>query len=489
VSGTGNTTVPTPPEDPSLRSSSPDGGRLVLCLFHAWSETQPERAGEVALLDPVIRGPGPHIFGREIDGGPGREHFFQLLPGEIIDGGPLVGQNISHEQLAIAVEGDALRVENRSSVAVKVDGANLARYASVLARPGSVIEVHGNCVLLVGLSPLSLRPAPAAFLPLHPFGQPDRIGLAGGSARMWRLRGDIAYAARSGLHALVRGDTGTGKEAVARGIHELSARAHGPYIRANAAALPREMSAYELFGSPKNVPNPGAPESIGYFGRARGGTLLLDEMGMVLEDVQATLLRALEGAYNRVGDSRPIPTGCTVVISTNQPEKVKHDLGHRLGITVETPTLAERREDIAAIVQHLLLEKAAGDSAFATAHLRVDSRGKNRVEVDASLIVGLLRSPLQGNVRDLNNILEESIKQAGSEPPLRWPGRFSLRPPAPPPADAAAVPDGAQAAPDLGKEGIERALEKHRHHMAKTATALGMTYDRLYRLRKKYGIE
>ena len=477
MSGTGNTTVPTP-EGPSSSSSptSSRGTRVVPALFIAWSHHQPARIGEVALFDPNAA--APFIVGREDVGDPPCVHFLQLRPGVTIDGGPLTGVNISHQQFDITVEGDALRVRNVGRTRPLADGTEIPRGSSVLLRPGAVLEVPGNCVLLVGQSPLSFPPPPACLLPLHPFGEADRLGIVGESWRAYQLRLDAVFAASAERHVFVHGPTGTGKDLVARAIHALSPRSAGPYITANSASFTAELAALELFGNPRNYPNPGTPERPGYFGRARGGTLLLDEIGEVLATVQAPLLRALDGRYNRVGDPESRATECVVIVATNRdPQSIKHDVLYRLGVTVETPALADRREDIPLIVRALLLR-----------------RGRP-FEIDASLIVGLLRSPLPGNVREVDNILTLSIASSGDRRPLRWPARLSLPPPAAlaaplavqeEPAPQAEAPD--PEAPDPGKAHLLRTLEENRFHLKKTAAALGVSINQLYRLRQKHGL-
>lgn len=476
--GTGNTTVPSPEDPPSSSSLAFHGARVVPALFLMWSHDQPDRIGQVALFDPHLA--AFFILGREVVGGPLRVHFHQLRPGASFDGGPLTGINISHDQLHITVMDGALWVRNIGTPRVLADGTEVPRDSDVLLRPGTVLEVPGNCVLLVGQSPLSFPPPPAQLLPLHAIGEADRIGIVGESWRAQQLRQDTCYAASTGKHVFVHGPSGTGKEDIARAIHKMSSRSAGPYITANSASFTAELAALELFGSPRNYPNPGTPERVGYFAEAKGGTLLLDEIGEVLTTVQAPLLRALDGAYNRIGDPVSRPTGCVVILATNRgPQSIKHDVLHRLGVTVETPALAERREDIPLIVRALLRRRG------------------HRIEVHTSLIVGLLRSPLAGNVREVDNILTLAIGTSGAQRPLRWPSRLSMPPPAPlaapqeperqaEPAPPAEVP--VPEASDLGKEHLLRVLMENKYDLKKTAAALGLSIGQLYRLRQKHGL-
>jgi DNA-binding NtrC family response regulator len=325
----------------------------------------------------------------------------------------------------------------------------------------------------------SLRVAP-------PPANVGHLKLVGSGPAMRALQTTIDFLARSSAPVLVSGETGVGKELVARAIHALSPRSAGPFVAANSASFTAELSALELFGNPRSYPNPGTPERVGYFGEARGGTLFLDEIGEVLAAVQAPLLRALDGAYNRVGDPVSRPTACVVIVATNRdPASVKHDVLHRLGVTVETPALADRREDIPLLVRALLRGKTGGRD----------------VEVDASLIVGLLRSPLPGNVRGVDNILTMALAAAsGGQSPLRWPSRLSLPPPAPlapptpppaPPAepsgpDVATLLDGIRATPVPGKERLHQLLVDNHWNYTRVAGLLGMTVHQLYRLRMKY---
>jgi DNA-binding NtrC family response regulator len=491
MSGTGNTTVPTGPDSsPSPASSARTVPALVIC----WSHHQPDRAGEVALFDP--HDPGPFIVGREDPTDPPRVHFFQQRPGESVDGGALTGQNISHQQLRVRAEPEGLRIEVIGRAAVFVDGSAVERGATVLVRAGAVLEMRGHSVLLVAMRPVAIPPPNAKLLPLHSFGEADRHGLVGESPAAWALRESIAFAASAGRHVLLHGPTGTGKELAAPAIHALSPRSGGPFVTANAADFSSELVASLLFGNPRGYPNPSMPERPGFFGQARHGTLLLDEIGEIPPAMQAPLLRALQSGYNRVGEAASRPTECVVLLSTNRGlSSIKHDLLQRLGVVVEPPALSARREDIPLLVRARLLAWARAHEELAKPFVRRDAHGWLYVAVDASLIVGLLRSPLEGNVRELDNILTRSIEAARGQPPLRWPRGLTLAPPPPPVAppepeeiDVDDLVGGIRRAPAPSAAAVRKALDAHDWHYVQAAATLGITVDKLYRLRQKYGL-
>lgn len=479
---------------------------------------QPEREGEVALFDPSS-GLMAWILGREVEGGPARVHFFRQRPGEMTDTGPLTGNRISQEQLRIRVEGHVLHVTNVGNALVRVGGRDVPKQHYVLVGPGDVVEIFGHSVFVVALRPRAIPPATPSLLPLLPFGERCAMGFSGESPETWQLREDAEHAATTDGNVLVLGESGTGKEVTATCIHKHSKRAKGPFITPNCAEVTSALAAALFFGTRKNWPNPGTPETYGYFGDAVGGSLFLDEIGCLDKGVQATLLRALESGYSRVGESEVQRLACKVIGATNKGDaSLAEDVLMRFGMVIRIPALRERPSDIAQVIRGILLAKAAKDATFAAAFMRYDDAHRPFFLLDASIVVNLLRHPLPGNVRQVEILLETAIRASRGMPAITWPANV----PAPPPAQLVPMKEREEA--DVSIEALERALDRRmgidvdreaelgegsdgpggrsaltrqavaeeldrqRWHFGKTAMALGITEHQLYRLRRKYGL-
>jgi DNA-binding NtrC family response regulator len=436
----------------------------------------------------------------------------------MIDRGRLKGETISGEQLIVANEGDGVRVHNVGRAPVFVDGTRLPQHTSAHVSPGSVVEVYGHSIFLVTRRPLSLAHPHRLVQPLQAFGDADSMGFAGESPLAWQQREDVVSAANAGRNVLVYGQTGTGKDLVARAIHDKSFRARGPFEVVNCPDLTPELAAVRLFGGRKNWPNPGTPETLGYFQAAEGGTLFLDEIGEMAETLQAKLLGALQSGYTVVGETERRALRCVVVAATNRGDVgMKEDVRMRFGVLIVTPSLAERREDIAQMVPWLLLKRARENTEFAAKFLETDASGQPHVRIDASLVVGLLRHPLAGNVRELDFILGMAIDEARGGPPLRWPSRVPFPTPSPlqiveerPHHSADALMQGLDRRPaptaqpkivhvesdgvgsgeppDPSKERVLEVLHEKQWRFTKAAEALGISVDKLFRLREKYGL-
>jgi two-component system, NtrC family, response regulator HydG len=229
--------------------------------------------------------------------------------------------------------------------------------------------------------------------------------LVGQSAPMRRVMTLIEQVAPSTASVVILGDSGTGKELVARTIHELSPRHAGPYVAINCAALPDTLMESELFGHERGAFTGADRRREGCFELANGGTLLLDEIGEMKAELQAKLLRVLEeGKLRRLGGSGEISIDVRVLASTNRnletairDGRFRDDLYYRLNVfSIELPPLCEHPDDIPALIEHFMreIEAPAGKTV----------RG---VEAEALEVLKGFRWP--GNVRQLRNVIERAL--------------------------------------------------------------------------------
>jgi len=203
---------------------------------------------------------------------------------------------------------------------------------------------------------------------------------------------------------LVAGETGTGKELVARAIHAASPRNNALFVAVNCAAIPHEMLESELFGHEKGAFTGAVKERIGKFELADGGTLFLDEVTEMPMQLQAKLLRALqENVIERLGGNRPIAVDIRVVAATNRNPrdaikdgKLREDLYYRLNVfRIDLPALKARKSDIELLATHFL--------------------AKRRVEISAQAVQVLMQYDWPGNVRELENVLERAAIISGNQ--------------------------------------------------------------------------
>lgn len=241
--------------------------------------------------------------------------------------------------------------------------------------------------------------------------QDARLGLMiGPSPAMREVFRLTEFVADSSASAIITGESGSGKEMVARTIHDLSDRRTGPYVAINAAAIPAGLIESEIFGHEKGAFTGATTSRPGCFELAHGGTLLLDEIAEMPMALQPKLLRILEeGAARRVGGKREIPFDVRVLASTNKPidkvtkeNRLREDLLYRLNVfTIDVPPLRKHPEDIPILAQHFV-------QGFNTKHHRT-IEGLTQATIDL-----LLGYSWPGNIRELRNVVERATIIAGT---------------------------------------------------------------------------
>ena len=304
---------------------------------------------------------------------------------------------------------------------------------------------------------------------------------------MRRVMAQVDRVAASEARVCILGETGTGKELIARAFHERSPRHGGPFVTLNCAAVPGELIESELFGHEKGSFTGAAARHIGKFEQAHHGTLFLDEIGDMPLVMQAKLLRVLEERQvERVGGDRAIPVDVRVIVAThrNLDDLVKkgafrQDLYHRIYVfPLVLPALRERAEDIPALVAHFAAQVA-------------EQNGWKAKPFEPDAIQELQRYGWPGNVRELRNVVERLLLLADG-PVDRAAVRLAL------PQAAAESPGGAapqstgtlaQRTDSFEREQILAELKRHNQRMTDTAKALGLERSHLYKKCQALGID
>jgi two-component system response regulator PilR (NtrC family) len=314
--------------------------------------------------------------------------------------------------------------------------------------------------------------------------------LVGDSARMQQLRATIAKLARSQAPVYIAGESGVGKELVARLIHEQGARSQGPFVPVNCGAIPSELMESELFGHRKGSFTGAHADKEGLFQAANGGTLFLDEVAELPLHLQVKLLRVIQEKNVRpVGAAAEIPLDVRILSATHKnlqrlvdDGKFRHDLYYRINvIELPVPPLRERREDILPIAE-AILTRLAGELGEALPPLSDAARA------------ALQDYAFPGNVRELENILERAVALSdGAHIEVA-----DLRLPRPLPDSNGSAPGGdvnagartfdgglPDALEQIERETIQKALEACRYNKTKAAAQLGITFRALrYKLKK-----
>jgi two-component system response regulator AtoC len=300
------------------------------------------------------------------------------------------------------------------------------------------------------------------------------------SPQMERLFDLIQRVARTDASVLVRGQTGTGKELVARAIHDLSPRARKPFRAVNCATLTPELLASELFGHVKGAFTGAVKDRKGLFRAADGGTLFLDEVAELPLDLQARLLRVLqERTFVSLGGTEPVTVDVRLVSATHrslrsevEAGRFREDLMYRIRVVpLFLPPLAEREGDVEALTWHFIEE--------------FNRQGFRQVEtIEPDVLSALLRHRWPGNVRELRNVLEYAYA-VGEGPVLRCADLTpELRGEAPP-ADT----DRNLTVTELERERIVDALRRSQGRKAEAAELLGMSRSTLWRKLREHKLQ
>jgi DNA-binding NtrC family response regulator len=344
--------------------------------------------------------------------------------------------------------------------------------------PGDVEELDALLRHARAMSALRV-PATPATAPGSLAGDGAEYEMVGTSPAMRRLFSEIRKVASVDAPILIRGESGSGKELAAESIHERSARAEGPFIAINCAALPAELVQSELFGHEKGAFTGASQQRVGNIEAASGGTLLLDEIGDLPLSLQVHLLRFLEtGKIQRIGSNRAIPVDVRVLAATHvaleqavHDGEFREDLYHRLNVvTLRIPPLRERPEDI-EVLARFFFQRFAAERPLRMRGIREEA------------LQSMCRHDWPGNVRELINRMRRAM--------VMGEGRLIKS------ADLD-LDDGAsahqcltldQARARAESKHIRAALSRNRHSIAPTARELGISRVTLYRLIEKHQLD
>ena len=308
--------------------------------------------------------------------------------------------------------------------------------------------------------------------------------IVGDSPAITALRGTLERIARTDLPVLVMGESGTGKDVVARAIHYSSPRQQNPFVPVNCAAIAETLLESELFGHEKGAFTDAHTTRAGKFEAAGGGTLFLDEIGDLSAGGQAKLLRVLEDKIvYRVGGTQPIPVDTRIIAATNRnlaeavrAGKFREDLFYRLSVvTVDLPPLRDRREDILILAEFFLRQfsKDAGRKP-----LKISADARKRLE----------HHDWPGNIRELRNLLERIAYLCPNDKVDAADLAFILRPGK---AEGKSYSDLnlADATDHFQRDHIQQAIDKAGGHMGEAAKILGLHRPNLYRKMRMLGME
>ena len=413
----------------------------------------------------------------------------------VIEGSP------DHHAHVHSCMGASLRLEGRTVGVLTLDALEPGRFDSVddrtLATLGALAAaVLQTATLIEALEERAERTGQVAHQLVQEALQRGGGELLGLSEPMAALRRELDTVADSDLTVLILGETGTGKELVARTVQARSPRSGQPLVYVNCAALPESIAESELFGHVRGSFTGAIADRRGKFELAHGGTLFLDEVGELPASVQPKLLRALQaGEIQRIGADRTRTVDVRILAATNRDleaevkaGRFRPDLYHRLSVfPVRVPPLRERAEDVPLLAGHFLDQ----------ARLRL---GTPPLRLARDTAARLTRYPWPGNVRELEHVLMRAALRAASEGRggslVVQPRHLSLEPaPGPAPDDDRdpGRPDAGgalrEATEEFQRRHIQQAVARAQGNWAAAARALGVDRGNLYRQARRLGLK
>jgi transcriptional regulator with PAS, ATPase and Fis domain len=430
---------------------------------------------EMTVVDPVTIGRGEENVLRLFDETASRRHaIVRREKGRIVveDLGSSNGTRVNGKRVRLAalVDGDEIAF---GDVALRfLAGAESTR-STVIAKSSSPGVPVGR--------PQASRPAAAPTIRTGAKPQAAAVSIVGRSPAVLRMIETTDRAAASDATVLVRGETGTGKELVARRLHAKSARHDGPFVALNCAAFVEGLVESELFGHEKGAFTGADARKDGRIAEAAGGTFFLDEVGELSAALQAKLLRVLsDRTFTRVGGRELHPMDCRLVAATHRdlPAMVREktfreDLWYRLAVvTIECPPLRDRGDDLDLLADAFLVRIAARLGG-PTPKLAPDAR--KRLHAHA----------WPGNVRELENALERAIVLSGADVLTAADLPLDAGVPAADPSTDTTVTSIAEAE----KRAVIAALAKTKGKKGEAAALLGISWPTLNRKLKEYGLE
>lgn len=309
--------------------------------------------------------------------------------------------------------------------------------------------------------------------------------MIGESPAIIKIKQTIERVAPTDARILITGENGTGKELVARWIHEKSQRANGPLIEVNCAAIPAELIESELFGHEKGAFTSAVKQRIGKFEQANGGTLFLDEVGDMSTDAQSKVLRALqENKITRVGGDKDIDVNVRVIAATNKDlvketerNNFRMDLYHRLGvILIHVPSLNERKEDIPLLAERFVKEVC-------------EDMGMPRKTISQKALQDLQNIKWSGNIRELHNVIERLVILSGEKITEAEVLAFAYRPNRKEDSVFEKFGKFQEYKDHVEKLFIEYKLKENNWNVSKTADEIDIQRSHLYNKIEKFDLE